>query len=410
MLACVVAVNVLVTGAAWNYVVIVVPQILADLELELDAWGTLWSGIPLGVLVFSIPAGALGDRLGVRRTLGAGLVLAGVSLLLRANATSFAAMFAAMLGFGLSLSFVLSNFPKAVADWFPPAELGMANGVSQAGVGLGFGAALLMTPLLLESVGGWRPLTELLGYMSLALAVLWVLTIRDPRSDDVAAGERPRLVNAFLRVVRVRDVSLLALCYMLYMGGFLGAVGYLPTYFQIDRGMSAAAAGALMSLGAWSFILSSLLLPTLSDRIGLRRAVYLPGMLVGGLGMFAATLALGTPLALAIVAFGFGTGVVGLIFVITVELEEVGESGAGSAVGVETSAGFLGGFLSPVVGMTLVASVPVLGFGFWLVCFLGSAVLILAVRETGPRVARARSGAGPGESRLSDSSNPSLRL
>ena len=143
-----------------------------------------------------------------------------------------------------------------------------------------------------------------------------------------------------------------------------------------------------MSLGPWSFILGSLLLPTLSDRIGLRRAVYLPGMLVGGLGMFAATLALGTPLALAIVAFGFGTGVVGLLFVITVELEEVGESGAGSAVGVETTAGFLGGFLSPVVGMTLVASVPVLGFGFWLACFVGSAVLILAVRETGSRAAK----------------------
>ena len=109
MLACVVAVNVLVTGVAWNYVVMLVPQILADLELELDAWGTLWSGIPLGVLVFSIPAGVLGDRLGVRRTLGAGLVLAGVSLLLRANATGFAAMFAAMVGFGLALFLLISS-------------------------------------------------------------------------------------------------------------------------------------------------------------------------------------------------------------------------------------------------------------------------------------------------------------
>ena len=390
VLGCVVAVNVFVTGAAWNYVVMVVPQLLADLELELDAWGTLWSGIPLGVLVFSIPAGALGDRLGVRRTLGAGLVLAGVALLIRANVTGFAAMFAAMVGFGIALSFVLSNFPKAVAGWFPPAELGLANGVSQAGVGFGFEAAVLMTPLVLEPVGGWRPLTELLGYVSVGLAVVWVLTVRDPPSDDGPAGEPPRLLETFLRVVRVRDVSLLALCYMLYMGGFLGAVGYLPTYFQTDQGMTAAAAGALMSLGAWSFVFGSLLLPTLSDRIGRRRAVYLPGMLIGGLGMFAATVAFGPPL-FGIVAFGFGTGVVGLLFVIPVELQEVGASGAGSAAGVETTAGFLGGFLSPIVGMTLVASVPVLGFGFWLACFVGSAVLILAVRETGSRSARPRS-------------------
>jgi CP family cyanate transporter-like MFS transporter len=387
VLASVVAVNILVTGAAWNHVIMVVPELLGDLGLELDAWGTLWSGIPLGVLVFSIPAGVLCDRFGVRRALGVGLALVGVCLLLRAQAQSFASLLATMVAFGVSLSLVLVNFPKAVAGWFPAEELGLANGASQAGVGLGVGGASLLTPMLVGPIGGWRSLTEVLGYVTLGLAALWLVSIRDPRVEAAVSGEAPRPLDSFLGVMRLRDVSLLALCYMLYMGGYLGAMGYLPTHLQTAQGLSGEAAGAIILVGSICFIIGSLVLPTVSDRVGLRRAVYLPGMLVGGLAILAVALVAGAPLVVAIAAFGFGTGVVGLLFVIPVELPGVGAARAGSAVGVATTAGFLGGALSPVIGMSLVAASPVSGFGFWAACLVGSAFLILAVRETGSRAA-----------------------
>jgi hypothetical protein len=89
-------------------------------------------------------------------------------------------------------------------------------------------------------------------------------------------------------------------------------------------------------------------------------------------------------LALAIAGLGLGTGVVGLLFVIPVESEGVGEGLAGTAVGGITAAGFLGGFISPLLGMPLVGFDSTLGFGFWTLCFAASAFLILRVRETGP--------------------------
>jgi MFS family permease len=140
-----------------------------------------------------------------------------------------------------------------------------------------------------------------------------------------------------------------------------------------------------MSLGPWSFTLGSMILPTLSDRIGRRRLVYLPGMLLGGLALFAASNATGIPLGIAIAGLGLGTGVVGLLFVIPVESEGVGERLAGSAVGIITAAGFLGGFISPLLGMPLVQSNATVGFGFWTLCFAASALLILRVQETGRR-------------------------
>jgi NNP family nitrate/nitrite transporter-like MFS transporter len=384
--------NVLVTGGAWNYVIMVVPQLTADLGLERADFLTLWSGISLGALLASIPAGALGDRFGVRRVIGAGLAIAGGALLLRSTVGGFASMFLAMICFGLALAIVMSNFPKAIAVWFPVSELGLANGLAQAGVGLGLGAAAFATPFLLEAMGGWRGLTRVFAYVSFAVAVMWVASVRDPEAvaaedtePGAGAGGLAALWRPIASVLRVRDIGVLSACYMLYVGGYLGAIGYLPTYLGSDQGMSAGAVGMVVSLGPWSFMLGSMLLPTLSDRIGLRRRVFGPGMFVAGLAVFGAAYALGAPLVVCFIVWGFSSGVVGILFVIPVELDEVGQSLAGSAVGAMTMAGFLGGFLSPVVGMALVRISPALGFGFWTLCFAASALLVLAVRETGPR-------------------------
>lgn len=386
VLANVVLVNIVVTGIAWNYLIMFVPDVTGDLGVQLSSWGWLWAGIPLGVLLFSAPAGAFGDRFGVRTALAAGLAVAALSLGARAGAGGLVTMFLAMVGFGLGLALVLSSFPKAIAQVFPTSELGMANGFAQAGVGIGLGSATLVAPWLAVPLGGWRGLSAALAVASFAMAVIWFASFRDPQrsaADDGPTADAPSL----LEVLRVRQVRLLALCYALYMGGYLGAIGYLPTHLTTTQGLSPEAAGALMSLGPWSFTLGSLLLPTLSDRIGRRRLVYLPGMLIGGLALFAASTATGVPLGIAIAGLGLGTGVVGLLFVIPVESGEVGERLAASAVGIITAAGFLGGFLSPLVGMPLVQSNAPLGFGFWALCFAASALLILRVRETGARSA-----------------------
>jgi NNP family nitrate/nitrite transporter-like MFS transporter len=384
----VVLVNVVVTGIAWNYIIMFVPQVTADLGLEISAWGPLWSGIPLGVLLFSLPAGALGDRFGVRASLATGLLIVAASLALRVGAGGAVTMFLSMVGFGLGLALVMSSFPKAIAVAFPASELGMANGFAQAGVGVGLGSATVLAPLLADTLGGWRGLSLTLSAASLAMALLWFVSFRDAAGGDRASeaaspGSSP--MRSLLAVLRIRQVRLVALCYALYMGGYLGAIGYLPTHLTTSQGLSPEAAGALLSLGPWSFTLGSMLLPTISDRIGRRRAVYLPGMLGGGLALFAASLATGLPLAVSIAALGLGTGVVGLLFVIPVESEGVGEGLAATAVGSITAAGFLGGFLSPLLGMPLVGIDSTLGFGFWTLCFAASALLILRVRETGPK-------------------------
>ena len=381
VLANVVLISVLVPGIAWNYIIMVVPDLLGDLGLEIGQWGVLWAGISLGVLVFSIPAGALADRFGAQRGVGCGVALIGLSLLLRATAVSFLSAFFAMVLFGVALGLVFATLAKALALWFPAEELGMANGVGQAGIGLGLGAATLLTPQLLPALGGWRGFTSILGYMTIAFAAFWLLTVRD-RAVGLSA-ERIRVLESMGQVLAVKDLRIVALCNFLYVGGYLGALGYLPTYLVTIQGMSVQASGDIATLGAWAFIVGSMLLPTLSDRLGRRKVVYVVGIFANGLVVFAYAYVLGLPLALAAITWGLVAGAVVLLSVVSIEMAGVGPSLAGSAIGVVNTAGFAGGVLMPLFGMRLVQVRPVLGIAFWAGCYVLSALCFTVIRETG---------------------------
>src|SRR5262249_58783406 len=89
VLANVVGMNFFVTGMAWIYVVVLVEPILKDLGLEQRDWSVLWSGLSMGALLGALPAGALGDRFGVRGVVTAGALAMAATLALRASGAAF---------------------------------------------------------------------------------------------------------------------------------------------------------------------------------------------------------------------------------------------------------------------------------------------------------------------------------
>ncbi len=374
-------------GFGWTYIVMVVAQVLADLHLEMSDWGILWAAISLGTLVSAMIGGVLGDRYGVQKIVGLGVVLMGATLVMRATASGFGSMYVWMFLFGIALALTFPNVPKALGMWFAPEEFGLANGVTQAGYGAGAALALALTPLVLESVGGWRSLTTILGVATAAIGVLWFMTVRD-RAQEPDEGEAGPLdsVAAIRQVLSIRDAWTLAACHMLFLGGYIGIIGYAPTYFVDVQGMTSATAGAVVSVIMWAYVVGALVVPSVSDRVGLRKRFYVPGMLIAGACMVLSGYALGTPLWIVALMWGFFGGAAPLAFVVPLEMEGVGRRLAGSAVGIAITAGYLGGVLAPVVGMWLVGLTPVAGFYFWGGCYMLSAVLFLLLKETGPSI------------------------
>ncbi|HEV8711937.1 MAG TPA: MFS transporter [Candidatus Binatia bacterium] len=375
-------------GMGWTYIVMLVPPILQELGLNIADWGTLWSAISLGTVLFAIIGGVLGDRFGIRLTVGLGVFFMGGFLAVRGTASSFATLYAWMFLFGIALAVTFANVPKALGMWFPPEEFGMANGVTQAGYGAGAGLATVLTPLVVDLLGGWRNLTYLLGILTMGLGLLWTCTVRDRSAPVPDAGTRVGVGKALKQVLLVKDVWIVAGCYLLFLGGYIGLIGYAPTYFVSVQGMSAPAAGAVLSIVMWAFVAGTFILPTLSDRVGLRKIFYFSGMLLTGICIFLAASALGTSLWIVAVLWGFLAGAAPIAFVVPLEMKEVGPTLAGSALGVAATAGYLGGFVAPPICMSLASVTPAAGFAFGGGCFALSAFLFLLLKETGPRVRR----------------------
>ncbi len=359
-------------------------DILAELQLSLADWGALWSAISFGALVTSVLGGVLGDRFGVRRVICVGVLVMGGTLVLRGTATDFAQLYLWMFLFGVALALPFTNAPKALGLWFPQKELGLANGVVQAGYGLGGGLALLLTPLLLAQLGGWREVSYLLGVVILGIAVIWFCTVPE-RTASAGAQPAVGMKDALNRIVKIKDLWIVALCNLLMMGTFLGIMGYLPTYLQNEREMSPAAAGFVGSLVLWSYIGGALLLPALSDRVGLRRIVIGPAIAVAAACILLAAHLTGPSLWITAILWGATAGAAPLAFVIPLEMKGIGSAMAGSAIGIVVTAGYLGGWLSPIIGMGLAESQPLVGFIFWSGCYLVAACLFALVKETGPK-------------------------
>ena len=379
---------VVVVGYGQMHVVMEVNDILADLQLSLADWGGLWSAISFGALITAIVGGTLGDRFGVRRVIGFGVLMMGITLGLRGTATSFSQMYLWMFLFGVALALPFTNIPKALGTWFPQEELGLANGSTQAGFGLGGGLAGVLTPLLLLNLGGWREVSYLLGTVAVVIAVIWFFTIPEP---EKAADEQQGQTGAkegLLQVLKIRDLWIVAICNMLLMGSFLGIIGYVATYLIDERAMTPGAAGFVVSLVLWSYIGGAILLPSLSDRIGLRRTVIFPSLLVASICMLLAAYATGMSLWIVAIVWGITAGAAPLAFVIPLEMKGIGPGLAGSAIGIIVTTGYLGGMVSPIIGMGLAEARPIAGFFFWSGCYILAACLFLVVKETGPKVGR----------------------
>jgi nitrate/nitrite transporter NarK len=373
-------------GMGWTYIVMLVSQVLQDLGLQLSDWGSLWSAISLGTVLFAIIGGVLGDRFGIRLSVGLGTIFMGVFLLLRGTATDFVSLYIWMLLFGLALAVTFSNVPKALGMWFPAEEFGLANGVTQAGYGVGAGVATIVTPLIVEAVGGWRSLTYILGAVTVALGTLWLVTVKDRSMATVQNTEPLGILASLRRVLEVRDVWIVAGCYFLFLGGYIALIGYAPTYLVSVQGMSAAAAGVVISIVMWVFVAGAFVVPALSDRVGLRKAFFVPCMLATGALIISGAFLVGTPLWIVAAMWGFAAGASPIAFVIPLEMAGVGTALAGSALGIAVTAGYLGGFVGPLICSRIAEVSPVAGFAFGGVCYVLSALLFLFLKETGPRV------------------------
>lgn len=301
---------------------------------------------------FMIPAGLLIDALGVRRTVATGGAVMGAGTLAMGLAGTESLLFAGRAAVGLGATVTFIGTLKIAANWFPPSHFGTLAAVT-ATVGV-LGSLVGTYPLAaLVTVVGWRAALRLIGVVTLALALLCVIVVRDrPRGPQETATPRPALSSVtsgmfeVLRNLHTWPPFLAFFCLYAAMGNLmLWVVPYLRDVY----GLSTTGAALYASATSLALLLSGPLTGFVSDRVVKRRKLPYTLLTACSLALwllFVATL--GALPLVGVYALFFAMGLVGGAFVLTWPLgREVNPPHlAGIAVAVVNLGGFLGAALT----------------------------------------------------------------
>jgi len=204
-------------------------------------------------VAMQVPTGILADRWGPRRLLSVGALIAGAGTLVFAMAPGFiwAGMGRLLIGGSVAVAFVAML--KLAAHWFAPRQFALTSGLALF-CGL-IGAVFAGVPLrLLVSAAGWRPVMLGSGLITLAVAgLIWMLVRDDPGEKGytsyahVVSGATPQhgFMTSIKEIFKHRNPWLLCLV----PGGIVGSiltfsglwgVPFLTTHYGLSQAGAAA--------------------------------------------------------------------------------------------------------------------------------------------------------------------------
>jgi MFS family permease len=325
------------------------PSIIDELQLSYTRAGLLASAFFYAYVVMQIPSGLLGDRFGRRRVLLVGLVGGALASGLTGLAGSFATLFLARALTGAFQGSLFSSDRAIIATVTPPDRIGLGQGVSFSGPGLGLTFGLVVGGLLVEIVP-WQTVMVLFGLGPVVAALLIVRYVPAPvpTAAQVAVGQRLRrlFANGPLWVL-----GLVSLC---AIGDQFILATWSPLFFaevgvaDLGRaGTYAALQGIAASLG---MVVSGWAHDRLVRRGGRSKSVILAGL--GGLAVSMLAMAVvighrsipGLAAVLFLAAF-FCWSIWGAVYTLLAQMVRAEE--LGTAFGFSNSISFVGAIVGP---------------------------------------------------------------
>lgn len=270
--------------------------IASDLQQAFQAGGAALGALAATYFyvytLMQVPTGVLVDTLGPRKILTIGGVIAGIGSAVFGLADSLTAAAAGRLLVGLGVSVTFISLLKLNAAWFHERHFATMTGLSilLGNIGSLLAAAPLAWALTLTS---WRAVFVAVGGLSLALAVLGWLLVRDHpgraglptmRELDGKAAHPLHHGHWYDGLVTVAKNRATWPGFWVNMGmsgtffafGGLWAVPFLKDVYGMERSTATAHTSLLLA----GFALGAFFIGTFSDRLGRRKPVMIAGSLV----------------------------------------------------------------------------------------------------------------------------------
>lgn len=327
--------------------------LMEEFRLSQAQMGTLFSAFLLGYALCQIPAGALADRFGPKRTLAVAALAWTVLTVAQSAVVGNAVLVLLVLRFllGVTEAPTYPGSATGVARWVPASHQGRATGIVMSSIGLGSALA----PPLLSSLMvrfGWRVALAISAVPAFLVALVWT------RVADSSPRAVPQRSKATTAPGRLRGWSFIFLTASYSLQGYLGYIFVFWFYlYLVQERKFGLLEGAWMASLPW--VLSVVSVPLggfLSDRLvasrlgpvwgrrlvpilglGLSGILTSVGAHTGNAVVAAAALALATALVLSVEAPFWAT------------MMRIAGRKSGTAGGIMNMGSNLGGLVSPVL-------------------------------------------------------------
>jgi MFS family permease len=267
--------------------------------------GNMLSKAAIGV-VFGFFAGTIVDRIGPKKPMIIGVIVASVALIGLSQVHSFSTfyLFYCMNALGYVLAGPLPN-QVLLSRNFKEVR-GKAMGIAYVGIGIGFMIVPQFTKYTQAAVG-WRTALLVLGVLVFVIGMPLVLMLT---KEDIAApavrSDAPKAPLA--EVLRDRNFYLLMLGSMASIGAVGGAVQHFKMMLTLDRGWQQGDAFNIVTMIASVSLAGRFGAGWLADKIGPKRVMLLVYLLVTASMLILVAGVPGASIYLYVLCFGLGLG------------------------------------------------------------------------------------------------------
>lgn len=253
------------------------PLMGKSLQLRYDQMGFISTGNFAGYLAAVATAPFSMRRWSGRKTIAAGLALAGTCMILIGFADGFRGILA--LYFLTGIGSGLANVPMMVlvSHWFLRETRGRAAGLMLVGNGIAIIFTAWLVPALDAAIGaeGWRWGWGILGCLSVLISAGAGLLLRDSPSDIGLQPIGTAAPGSSASVAPPANpgkgiVAHLGIIYLVFGFTYMIYGTFIVTTMVVERGMPVATAGRFWSWVGLIGLVSGPLFGSLSDRIGRR--------------------------------------------------------------------------------------------------------------------------------------------
>lgn len=236
------------------------PVLQVDLGLSLVEAGWVISMFNVLGVTTGIAVGAVADWFGHRRVIVFGLIAlaSGSGLGAIAPDALWVLLSRFVEGLGAILVFVAS--PGLIARAARPEDTRFAFGIWSSYMPAGTGLMVFLTPVLIAPFG-WRGLWTANAALLLAAAAVvgWLTRGLPGRRGRAAFADVMRGLGGSVKAtLTAPGPVLLTLCFLTYAANYLAVLGFLPTFFIGQRGLSPGAASVYTAIAIFVNVFGNL--------------------------------------------------------------------------------------------------------------------------------------------------------